>query len=235
MQKTGSIKRGDTSIRNSFFLLLLAFLFFPLSLSGQDKDAGLWSGLEIEKGINSWLDVKGALEVRIDNNISQAERYLAEVGLTGDLGKYFDASVYYRYTYRYFPEYNWASVNRFYADIRFKYDYMAFSFSERARLVLDEIPAFLNDGFRETTSRFKTQVAYNIRRTPLGARGSVELFIPVTQISNPATEKIRYKLGMVYKINNSISAEAGHLLQKVTYKKKPQNQYIWVIKFSYTL
>jgi len=235
MQKIRSIERGYTGIKNSCLFLLLALLFSPISVFSQDKEAGLWSGIELEKGITKWLDIKGGLEVRLDNNISRADRYLAELGLNGDLGKYFDASLYYRYTYRYFQEYNRAPVNRFYADVRFRYDYMAFSFSERTRIVFDEIPAFLNEGFRETTSRFKTQVSYNIRKTPLGARSSFELFVPLSQASNPAPEKIRYKLGMTYKINNSITAEAGHIFQKVTYKSRPQNQYIWVIKFSYTL
>jgi len=235
MQKIRSIKRKDTGIKNRCILLLLALLLSPVSLYSQDKDAGLWSGLELEKGITKWLDIKGALEIRLDNNLSQADRYLAEIGLTGDLGKYLDASIYYRYYYRFFPEYNWAPVNRFYADIRFKYDYMAFSFSERARLVLDEIPDFMKKGYLEKTSRFKSQVEYNIRRTPLRARGAVEFFIPLSESFNPSPEKIRYKLGVVYKINNSISAEAGHIFQKVTYKRKPQNQYIWVIKFSYNL
>jgi hypothetical protein len=235
MQKTGSIERGDTSIRNSFFLLLLALFLTPLSLSGQDKDAGLWSGLALEKGINKWLEVKGAVEVRFGNNISQAEKYLAEIGLIGDIGKYFDVSLYYRYNYRYFTEYNWASYNRFYADIRFNYDYMGFTFYERTRVTFDEIPDFLEEVSLETTTRFKSQLTYNIRKTPLRTRGSVEFFLPVTKSFNPFPEKIRYKLGMVYKINQSVSAELGHMFQKVTVRGKPQNNYIWVVSFTYTL
>ena len=235
MQKIRSIKRRYIDIRNSCLILLLALFLSPISLFGQDKDAGLWSGLELEKGINNWLEVKGALEVRLGNNISQAEKYLAEIGLTGDFGKHFDASIYYRYNYRHFPEYNWTSINRFYADVRFSYDYMGFSFYERARVTFDEIPSFLEKGFLETTSRFKTQVTYNIRRTPLRTKGAVEFFLPLTTSFNPIPEKIRYKLGVVYKINQSVSAELAHIFQKVTYRGRPQNNYIWVVKFNYTL
>jgi hypothetical protein len=235
MQKTGSIKRKDTSIRNSFPFLFLALTFFPISILSQDRDAGLWSGFELEKGINKWLEVRGIFEVRLDNNISQAERYLAEFGLRGNMGKYFDASLYYRYTYRFFPEYNWASYNRFYADVRFKYDYMAFSFYERVRLTLDEIPPFLDDGYLETVTRFKTQASYNIRQTPLSARGSVELFNPVSRTFDPVPEKTRYKLGIEYIINRSVSAELDYLFQKTSYRNKPQNHYIWVVKLCYKL
>ena len=235
MQKTTSIRREDININGSLFLILLLFSFPILTVSGQDKDAGLWSGLEVEKGITNWLEAKGAFEVRLENNISQAERYLAEIGLQSDLGKYFDAALYYRYTYRFFPEYNWASYNRFFADVRFNYDYMGFAFYERARVTFDEIPDFFEEGFIETTTRFKSQLTYNIRKTPLRTRGSVEFFLPVTKSFNPVPEKIRYKLGLVYIITRSISADVGHMFQKVTYKNKPQNNFIWVVKFTYTL
>ena len=234
MPKTTSIRRGDTSIKGSRLPILFLLIIISTSLSAQDKDAWLWSGLELEKDINKWLQANAAFEARFDNNISQAERYLAEIGLTSDLGKYIDASLYYRYYYRYFPEYNWASYNRFYADLRFKYDYMAFSFYERARIVLDEVPPFLEEGYIESTARFKTQATYNIRKTPLRARGSVEFFLPVTRTMNPMPEKVRYKLGMVYKINRSVSVELGYMFQKRTVKKKPQINYIWAVTLGYS-
>ena len=235
MQKTKSTEREDTNIKGSLFSILLILLFFTTPVFSQDNDAGLWSGLEWEKGINKWLEIRGNLEIRLDNNISQAERYLAEIGFRGDIGKYFDASINYRYTYRFFPEYNWASYNRFFTDIRFNYDYMGFSFYERARVTFDQIPPFFEEGLLETTARFKTQATYNIRKTPLRARGSVEFFVPVTRSFNPVPEKIRYKLGMIYHLNQSLAIEMGHMFQKVSYRNKPQNNFIWVVSLNFNL
>lgn len=234
MQKTIFTEKENTSIRGSLPFIILLLFFFTFPVQGQDRDAGLWSALEVEKGINKWLDVQANLEVRLDNNISRAERYLAEIGLTADMGKYFDASLVYRYTNRYFPEYNRVSYSRVYADVRFNYDYMAFSFYERVRLTFDEIPPFFEDGLIETTARLKTQATYNIRKTPLRARGSVEFFFPVTHSFNPYVEKTRYKLGMIYIVNQMVSVEAGHMFQQVTVKNKPQNNFIWVVTLDYT-
>jgi len=112
---------------------------------------------------------------------------------------------------------------------------MAFSFYERARVQVDELPPFLEDGYLETVMRFKTNVSYNIRRTPLSARGSIEFFQAVSRTIDPVPEKIRYKLGMEYKINRSLSVELDHLFQQTSYRKKPKNNYIWVVKLCYNL
>jgi len=233
--KTVSTKKKDIAIRNSILSLLTILLVPTGTLLSQDRDAGLWTGIEIEKGLNKWLDLNASLEMRRINNFSQPQKYFGEVGLSAGLGQYIDVSIYYRYNQRFIPEYNWTQIHRVYTNLRLKYDWNYFSLSERFRLTMDKNPAFLDDSFFEATGRAKTQLQYNIRKTPLRVRTAVELFTPLSRTDVIYAEKSRYILGMVYVINPSMSLEISHYYQHTSFRNKPLKNYIWVIRFHYDL
>jgi len=173
--------------------------------------------------------------MRRNQNFSHGERYFGELGLEGDIGKYLEATVYYRYNQRYFPQYSWNPVHRVYTDLSFKYDWSYFSLSERFRLTLDKNPAFMDDPDPEATGRTKTQLQYNIRKTPLLIRTAVEFFAPLSRQEELYTEKSRYILGMVYVINPSLSLEASHYYERDRYRNRPLYKYLWVIRLHYDL
>jgi hypothetical protein len=233
MQKAGSQKKEYIVIKSRKYSILLILLVTIGSLYAQDKDAGLWTGVEVEKEINKWLDLQGAFEIRIHNNISRVEKYLGEAGLSARLNKYLDAGVTYRYSYRYLPEFDWFPVHRIYTDLRAEYEWTVTSVSLRFRFTADKIPGFREEGIIETTARLRPQIAYNIRKTPLRVRGSVEFFFPVWQEQTLITEKIRYKLGLQYVISRSVTLELTYLYQNGTYKNKPKNNFIWVARLNY--
>jgi len=231
--KEGSPKREYIVIRSSKISILLILLVLIGSLHAQDRDAGLWAGVEVEKQINKWLDLQGAVEVRMSNNISRVEKYLGEAGLSARLNKYLDAGLVYRYTYRYLPEFDWFPVHRVYTDLKLEYDWTFLSVSMRFRFTVDKIPDFKEEGIIETTARLKPQIAYNIRKTPLTARGSVEIFFPVRQEQTLITEQFRFKLGLHYVLSRSVTLELTHLYQNGTYKNKPQENFIWIATLNY--
>ncbi len=103
----------------------------------------------------------------------------------------------------------------------------------RFRFTVDKIPDFKEEGIIETTARLKPQIAYNIRKTPLTARGSVEIFFPVRQEQTLITEQFRFKLGLQYVLSRSVTLELNHLYQNGTYKKKPQENFIWIAGLNY--
>ena len=233
--RTASTKKKDIATRNSL-LAVPVFLFITAgSVLCQDRDAGLWTGFELEKGLNSWLDLRGSVEMRRNNNLALTERYFGEFGVGADLGKFLEASINYRYNHRFVPEYNWISLHRVYADLRVEYDWNYFTLSERFRLTLDRNPEFLRDTYIESKARARTQVQYNIRKTPLRIRTAVELFAPLTGKEVLYAEESRYILGVVCVINPSMSLEISHYYERDRYRNKPQYNYIWVLRMKYTL
>ncbi len=233
--RTASTKRKGIAIRNSILSLIIFLIISGEFINAQDKDAGLWTGIELEKGLNKWLDLKGSLEMRRNNNLAFGEKYFGEVGLATRPCNYFEISLYYRYNQRFIPEYGWTSIHRSYTDLKFEYNWHYFTLSERLRLTLDKNPAYFDDPYIEATARPKTQLQYNIRKTPLRIRTAVELFVPISRADGYKTNKSRYILGMVYIINPSMSLRVSHYYERDSYKNKPLNNYIWVIRFNYRL
>ena len=233
MRKAGLLKKEYIVIRSRIVNLLVLLLVTFGSLRAQDRDAGLWTGVEVEKKITNWLDLNGAFEIRMNNNISTVEKYLGEAGFSARLHKYLDAGLTYRYSYRFLPEFSWFPVHRLYSDLRFEYNWTYLSASARFRFTADKVPDFREKGIFETTARLRPQIAYNIRKTPLRARGSVEFFFPVWQEQTLITEKTRYKLGLQYVLSNAVTLEVAHLYQNGTYKNKSQHNFIWVAGLSY--
>ena len=235
-KRTGSIRRKGTGTRKNRRIALLVLAFAAcLPAGGQDRDAGLWTGLELEKGLNGWLGLKGSVEHRRDRNLVRMDRSFVEAGLKADAGKYMEASLSYRYTRRSLPEYGTAGIHRLYADLTFEYDWGELTAAQRLRLTMDKNPAFLADEFIEEKARLKTSLQYNIRKTPLKVGTSAEYFFPSPAGEMLLADKSRYTLGLDCSLTRNISLGVSHHYERERFRNRPVVHFIWVVRMKYVL
>lgn len=235
-KRTGSTrKKGTATGRNNLTVLLILALAFCLPAVGQDREAGLWTGLELEKGLNGWLELRISAEHRRDRNLRRMEGTLVESGLKADLGKYLETDLYYRYTRKSLPETGTAGIHRLYADLTFEYDWGELTASQRMRVTVDKNPAFRDDPILEKKARMKTGLEYNIRKTPLRVDAAAEFFF-----SSPVRERLysgknRVALGLDYTLSRNLSLELAHHYERGTTGNRPVEYFIWVVRMKYVL
>ena len=122
-----------SSFRPFIILLLLTFTFNQLY--AQNEGLALWNSISVEKKITKKLSVSLSGQARIVENISYAQTYLGEVGLSYKFLKNFEISGNYRYTERRKNENikTFKSRHRFYADLSYEQKLGFLKFENRLR------------------------------------------------------------------------------------------------------
>tara|TARA_R110002124_G_scaffold89812_13_gene229548 strand:+ start:590 stop:1264 length:675 start_codon:yes stop_codon:yes gene_type:complete len=107
----------------SYFLIA----FFSLPILVHAQGVGLWTGVAVEKKLNSSFSLDLSGQTRFADNMSELKSYLGEAGLEYKFNKHFDASVYYRYIGKRKydksdADYYYRSYHRFYGNVKFDHD-----------------------------------------------------------------------------------------------------------------
>ena len=121
-----------SSLRPFFILLLLTLTF--TEAYAQNEGLALWNSISVEKKITKKLSVSLSGQARIVENISYAQTYIGEVGLSYKFLKNFEISGNYRYTERRKNETkDFKSRHRFYADLSYERKLGFLKFENRLR------------------------------------------------------------------------------------------------------
>lgn len=215
---------------------ILGFLlmtFFVIGSHAQDDEpGGFRTGLAIEKNISKKFSIVADAELRTLGFTSETERYLFGVGADYEIFKNFKLGLGYEYQ-KVQDSYNWgysiygvdsARVwmqprHRFQGDISYKYKIGDFTLSLRERAQA----TFKNDNDRikqngdtnfarvnpDFTWRNRIKVEYNIPKCKFTPALSVESYMLFSDpdITSAYFTKLKYTLGVEYKINKKNSIE----------------------------
>ena len=211
------------TIRNSFLLLLIC----TISVYSQQNDFQIWSSIKISKKIYKRTNLSVKEGLRFRENASIYTKSFTDIKLSHRIKKTdFELSAAYRFievvNTNFIIDYN----NRYYFDFSSKYKFNRFKFSLRDRFQLQG-----NNSNYTAIFRQKTEVSYNVRKTPFEPFVQLELFINFNQ----QFEKLRYTTGFSYPIMKDLDATIFYRIQDDLITDIPKNLYILGSSISYKL
>lgn len=186
-------------------LILITFLFLPFLSQSQDGLA-LWTGVGVEKKINKKFSVNLNAQARFVENLSFAQTYLGEVGLSYKIIKNLEITGYYRFINRRKDETkDFKNRHRFYGDLSYDKKLGVIKVGYRLRYQHQFRDNDGEIGFDTSYLRNKLEVSYP-NKTKFTPYVSGDLFY---EINGNGFDQIRPKAGVSYKINKKSSLDAS--------------------------
>jgi len=214
-------------------------LMMPLMVNAQSADFGMWYSIGAEKYIDNKWSVEGEAEFRNRNNLKTADRFSVGVDLSYKIAKGLKASAGYSFLYdnneemtyytdgsykKWTPSY-WGARHRFNVTLtgslkldrfkfqlreRWQYTYRPEKTTERYDCADEEWEEKVVRGKGKNVLRSRLQVSYDIRNSKVDPFASVELFNAWN------VQKMRYQVGLEYKLKKQHVFELAYRYQTVT-------------------
>lgn len=218
-------------------------IFICLSLFAQQyySDAGLWTTFELEKKVNKKFTGLFTQEWRVKENFSRLNLFYTNLGIEYKYNKHFKAALIYRWIDKYMEDNNFSYRNRLMLDLSFKNKIGPIALTFRHRLQAEKRDIFTSSKgllLTEWYSRSKLGIKYNINK-PITPYASTEIRYQINNLrnieSNHTFHRIRYALGLEYKLNDNNSISGYYLIQREWNVNIPNRLYIVGIEYSLSL
>lgn len=212
----------------------LLFVFLSVLCKSQVRDAGLWTGVSIEKKFSTSLSASISKEMRLDQNYSSLNSFFSDFGIGYELTPGFKVSGNYRLSSK-------NKINRFdqrhryYLDASFKHKAGNLSIGYRIRYQ-KQYSAFNsseNGDIPENTMRHKLSFAWSFIK-PFKTYLAAELFTGLNNYFLFEMERLRYKGGVEYDFNKMNSIDVFYLFQNELFKRKGEQDFIVGVRYKYT-
>lgn len=211
------------TIRNSIFLILI----FSFSAFSQQNDFQNWSSFKLTKKIYKRTNVAVKQGLRLRENSSLLSKTFTDVKLSHRIKKTdLVFAVGYRFSDDYDIHFSSEYKQRYYFDFSSKYDYKRFKISLRDRLQYQGNNSSFKPLFRQ-----KTELSYNVRKTPFEPYVQFEFFLNFEE----QFEKLRYTAGFSYPILKKLNANLFYRIQQELNASNPENLFILGTSLSYKL
>jgi len=195
-------------------------------LLGQSNPVNLWTGIGVEKGLGKKWEASLNQEWRLTEREDPNE-FLLEGAVSFEPVKYLDLGARHRFACLMDPEDSHEFSHQMAFDVKGKYGYNRFKFQLRTRLTnysdLETGEYLVNPYLRY---RFKME--YNVKGIRLFPMCSLELF---HQLQDREINKVRYSLGLEYRITKSHRIELKYHLQD--YLKKNYHRNIISLQYNF--
>ncbi len=222
-----------------WILLFLTVIFFSGKMFSQAvNDAGLWTTINLEKKMNKRLELFVTEEYRRKENFSQTNLFYTDIGFSLKPTGFLKLSLSYRFIQKYMEDDTYSFRHRMMLDIllKKKFGKITASFRERIQAEARDVYTSEDGKLREWYSRNKLELKYDLDK-PITPYAAVEFRY---QLNNPRDielnktwHRVRYVLGLDYKVNNRNSFSLYYLIQRGFNVSAPQNLYI--VGLGYTL
>lgn len=223
----------DKIIKIKFFLTLC--FFFPTLLFSQQKDFETWSSVELQYNISKKLRISLTDELRLKNNSTTIKKYFFDLCLSYKFNKYIKIAGNYRLIQR--NNIDYSTGHRFYADLSLKKEIKRFDLSYRTRYHSQYIDINSSeDGLTpENYLRNKISIKYDIKKKSLFPFASYELFYQVGNPGKNEFNKMRFTVGLEYKINEKNNFDLFYRIQPRFNVNNPLTSYILGINYCLSL
>jgi len=198
-----------------WFLTFFLSSFMLISFS-QEKDFGIWCGINVEYKIIKKLEADMSAMLRTFNRASEIEQLFIEGGLTYKLTKYLSFAGAYRLTNNIEDDSQYYLRHKWFFDIKGSADfgdiscYIRSRFQEQRRTYYEDE----EDKLPRHTWRIKVKSTYKTPSFPVNPYLDFETFIPVFADEERVVGKNRFSAGMEYKFNKTHAIELEYMYER---------------------
>ena len=217
------------------FSSLLALLFSS-PLMGQEKDAGLWTSVNLEAKLVKKLSFNISEELRFNENVTELGAAFTDAGFSYKLNKHFQFAVNYRFIQRRRMDNYYSYRHRFYADIKYSHKLKPFELSFRTRFQdqISDIGRASDGGIPEYYLRNKLSLKWDTKKA-YSPYISIELFSPLNYPRLNAFDAMRTTAGVEYEFSKHHKIDVYYMIQKVVNVSKPETDFIVGLGYFYKL
>lgn len=214
--------------------LLCLFLWaLPVAAYLQVNDAGIWTGLGLEKELHKDFKLEAELETRFKENWSELATAFVDVSGRYDFSKHFRAALNYRFGNRQEDDDSYSLRQRWALDLMAKADIGEVGLMYRSRVQLSQ----RNLGNRENDVEFSNGWRHKLS-ADLKVYKKTELKISSELFSSEDEEgwyisDFRSTIGLSYKLKKRKYLSLGFLYQTELQANDPLSEY--VIQLGYSL
>ena len=216
--------------------ILFLFLIFGLSNSyTQTNDAAMWFSINVEKKITPLLSAKFSEEIRLNENISELDNYLNDMGVEYELINNVKISANYRFSLKKKLDNSYKNLHRYYFDlsIREKFKPFIILFRTRFQSQYSEMFSSSTGKIPENYSRNKLTVKFDFDKKYSPYIYS-ELFYSLNNNEGNIIDNMRYCAGVEYKFNRKSALNFFYLIQNEMNVNDPLTEFIVGLKFDFT-
>jgi hypothetical protein len=223
-----------TMIKRTSAALIAAIV--TISLSAQDKDFGIWYGVNLNKGITNKFDLDVSAMIRTYEKASKVDQGFLEAGLGYKINKHLDAALSYRLTSAHEDDSKYHFQHKIFLDLKGDVKLSNFSFSGRFRFQtrVKTYLVYVSDKYPDYTGRLKLKAMYRTPSFPLNPYVYCESFCPMFADSERLIGKNRLSFGFIYKISRLHSLDIGYIYQR-DYLPKISDMNIISIEYNLNL
>jgi hypothetical protein len=217
----------------SFFI----FLLLPVFAMGQEEDFRTWWDLELEGELFNLVDFSVAPEIRLWDNSTRLESFLATADLSVPVTKFLRFGLEYRHEINYKREDMTRNLNRFgiYTELdcrieRLRMAYRAMYHSEYTNISRDE-----EGKIPESVHRHKISFKYRRKGWDIAPMASAEMFYTIRPRWNNYQQKLRITAGLQYRLTKDININLQYKYQQEYYENNPLTSHIISTGIEYEL
>jgi long-subunit fatty acid transport protein len=215
-------------------LLLSGFCFLISTIKAQVNDAGLWTGISIEKKITQAFAVEFAHEARFNENITEAGSIINELGISYRLNKNSQFSCFYRLAYQKQLNNMYVPVNKAYADYTYRVKPGDFVVTMRLRFQAQKKNAFVFDSDGETGSAIRPKITVKYPIGDFSPYFGAEVYVPIFYSGYKPVDKVKLSTGVMYSFNKMHSINLGYMIQREYFATNPLTDFIIQVGYSFS-
>jgi hypothetical protein len=212
-------------------------LFLMTSISGiaQEKDAGLWLSVNVEKKVTPLFSAVFSEELRMDENISEAGTIFSDIGLQYKTGKHLKFAAMYRYSKKRRPDDSYETRWSQYIDIAYKQDIKPVTLNLRVRYQTKNSELFQasESGTLANLLIPKLTLKYDPDRK-YEPYIFAEPYFQLTNSSNDVLEQLRFGAGVEYTFNRMHALDIHYIIQKKFTSQQSYADYIIGVDYLFT-
>lgn len=214
---------------------LLFSVFF--SLFSQEKDAGLWTEIAVEKKITQSFSAYINQSLRFHENVSEPGGFFTEAGLEKKILKDIGFSLNYRYYHKKDKDGSYAPRHRYFIDISYKKKLgrrIAVSYRIRLQSQVKNyfIPSELYGNSPENYWRNKLSLRY-MPVKKIRPFIAAEIWHPLNNPKRKPVDNLRFSGGLQHDLNKRNAIEICFITQRELQQKNPLTEFIIALNYTF--
>jgi hypothetical protein len=216
--------------------ILLFLVFSGMTAWSQEKDAGLWLSVNLEKKITPAFTFTFTEEVRMNENITEIGTIFSDFGLAYRLGSRFKISANYRFANKRRIDDSYSNRNSYYFDFTYREKINPLLFLLRARFQSLYTDIFTSPEGKtpDWYSRIKLTVKLDINAR-IKPYIYAESFFKMNDPERIMLSDMRYCAGFEYSFNRLNMVDLFYMIQQEYNVNNPETYFIIGIGYFFTL